>query len=178
MKIYYAIDPGYEGYICKIEIDSSVKVEFFPMPIIETSKKSYKKGKKAIRIKKDIDGVALAKLFKDVENPIIYMEQVSARPEQGVCSMFNFGEGYGVVKGVFQALGLNFTLISPQHWKNRLIPQELRHLDKGSSSVVGKQIAEKEGWDINFPMTPRSKVIYDGAADAFCMAYCAFLDNK
>ena len=47
----------------------------------------------------------------------VVMEQVGAMPGQGSTSMFNFGEGVGIVKGVLGALQIPVRMVTPQRWK-------------------------------------------------------------
>ncbi len=48
---------------------------------------------------------------------VAYLEQVHAMRGQGVTSTFNFGESYGTIKGVLQALGIAIHSVRPQAWK-------------------------------------------------------------
>ena len=41
------------------------------------------------------------------KNVIVVIEQVSAMPGQGVTSMFNFGQSFGVLKGICSATVIN-----------------------------------------------------------------------
>ena len=45
------------------------------------------------------------------------MEQVSAMPGQGVTSMFNFGQSYGILKGICSAMQLPIYFVRPAKWK-------------------------------------------------------------
>jgi crossover junction endodeoxyribonuclease RuvC len=45
------------------------------------------------------------------------MEQVSAMPGQGVTSMFNFGQSFGVIKGICSAMQLSVHFVRPAKWK-------------------------------------------------------------
>ena len=38
-------------------------------------------------------------------------------PGQGVTSMFNFGQSYGVIKGICSAMQLPIYFVSPSKWK-------------------------------------------------------------
>jgi crossover junction endodeoxyribonuclease RuvC len=46
-----------------------------------------------------------------------YLEQVSAMPKQGVCSVFTFGQNYGWWQGVLTALGIRIERVTPQKWQ-------------------------------------------------------------
>ena len=45
------------------------------------------------------------------------IEQVSAMPGQGVTSMFNFGQSFGVLKGICSAMQLSMQFVRPAKWK-------------------------------------------------------------
>lgn len=58
-------------------------------------------------------------LLKHLPHPIevAYIEQVSAMPKQGVCSVFAFGQNYGWWQGVLNALGIPIERVSPLKWQ-------------------------------------------------------------
>ena len=47
----------------------------------------------------------------------VIIEQVSAMPGQGVTSMFNFGQSFGILKGMCSAMQLPMYFIRPAKWK-------------------------------------------------------------
>ena len=47
----------------------------------------------------------------------VIIEQVSAMPGQGVTSMFNFGQSFGILKGICSAMQLPMFFIRPAKWK-------------------------------------------------------------
>ena len=51
---------------------------------------------------------------KDVR---VIIEQVSAMPGQGVTSMFNFGQSFGILKGICSAMQLPMYFVRPAKWK-------------------------------------------------------------
>ena len=51
------------------------------------------------------------------KNVIVVIEQVSAMPGQGVTSMFNFGQSFGVLKGICSAMQLSMQFVRPTKWK-------------------------------------------------------------
>ena len=50
-------------------------------------------------------------------NVNVIVEQVSAMPGQGVTSMFNFGQSFGVIKGIWSAMELPIFYVRPAKWK-------------------------------------------------------------
>lgn len=68
-----------------------------------------------------IDAANLADLLRE-HGPylVAYVEQASARPGQGVSSMFRFGQAYGSILGVIGALAIPVRHVSPAKWKKAL----------------------------------------------------------
>ena len=105
------IDPGISGAICFFE-DGEVK-EIIDMPVMADGKKN----------KRQINGPQVYnEILKRINNfqkkdIIVVIEQVSAMPGQGVTSMFNFGQSFGVLKGICSAMQLSMFFIRPAKWK-------------------------------------------------------------
>ena len=105
------IDPGISGAICFFE-DGKVK-EIIEMPTMAEGKKN----------KRQINGPQtyneiLSRINKIEKKDIfVVIEQVSAMPGQGVTSMFNFGQSFGVLKGICSAMQLSMYFIRPAKWK-------------------------------------------------------------
>ena len=53
----------------------------------------------------------------DKNNIRVVIEQVSAMPGQGVTSMFNFGQSFGILKGICSAMHLPMYFVRPAKWK-------------------------------------------------------------
>tara|TARA_B100001250_G_scaffold367773_1_gene350035 strand:+ start:616 stop:1110 length:495 start_codon:yes stop_codon:yes gene_type:complete len=105
------IDPGISGAICFFE-DGQVK-EIIEMPVMADGKKN----------KRQINGPQVYnEILKRInkfqkKDIIVVIEQVSAMPGQGVTSMFNFGQSFGVLKGICSAMQLSMFFIRPAKWK-------------------------------------------------------------
>ena len=105
------IDPGISGAICFFE-EGQVK-EIIDMPVMAEGKKN----------KRQINGPqTYNEILKRINNYpkkdiIVVIEQVSAMPGQGVTSMFNFGQSFGVLKGICSAMQLSMFFIRPAKWK-------------------------------------------------------------
>ena len=106
-----SIDPGINGAICFFE-NGQVK-EIINMPVMADGKKN----------KRQINGPqTYNEILKRINNYpkkdiIVVIEQVSAMPGQGVTSMFNFGQSFGVIKGICSAMQLSMFFIRPTKWK-------------------------------------------------------------
>ena len=104
------IDPGISGSICFFE-DGKI-IEVIEMPVMSEGKKN----------KKQVNGAQIYNEFltritrKDDETRVV-IEQVSAMPGQGVTSMFNFGQSFGILKGICSAMQLPMFFVRPAKWK-------------------------------------------------------------
>ena len=73
--------------------------------------------------KKQINGSQIYNEINRVINKIqnqevrVVIEQVSAMPGQGVTSMFNFGQSFGILKGICSAMKLPMYFVRPAKWK-------------------------------------------------------------
>ena len=105
------IDPGISGAICFFE-DGQVK-EILDMPVMADGKKN-KRQINGPQIFNEISSRITKFSKKDI---IVVIEQVSAMPGQGVTSMFNFGQSFGVLKGICSAMQLSMFFVRPAKWK-------------------------------------------------------------
>ncbi len=105
------IDPGISGAICFFE-NGEVK-EILDMPNMAEGKKN-KKQINGPQIYNEISKRIINISKKEV---VVVIEQVSAMPGQGVTSMFNFGQSFGVLKGICSAMQLSMHFVRPAKWK-------------------------------------------------------------
>ena len=107
--IIFGIDPGVSGAISVLE--NKKIIEVYDMPTMIDGKKN----------KKQVNGSQVANIIKERLNGdneiIIVVEHVNAMPGQGVTSMFNFGQSFGVIKGICSALSLPIYFVRPSKWK-------------------------------------------------------------
>ena len=107
--IIIGIDPGISGAISIIE--NKKILEVYDTPTMIDGKKN----------KKQINSAQVTNIIKERLNSgkevIVVVEQVNAMPGQGVTSMFNFGQSFGVIKGICAALSLPIYFVRPAKWK-------------------------------------------------------------
>ena len=105
------IDPGISGSICFFQ-DGKI-IDVVEMPTMTDGKKN----------KKQVNG---SQIFNEISERIkkidkkdirVIIEQVSAMPGQGVTSMFNFGQSFGILKGICSAMQLSMYFVRPAKWK-------------------------------------------------------------
>tara|TARA_B100000085_G_C18502525_1_gene496089 strand:- start:364 stop:855 length:492 start_codon:yes stop_codon:yes gene_type:complete len=105
------IDPGISGSICFF--DNGKIIDVIEMPTMTDGKKN----------KKQVNGSQIYnEILKRVNNSEkknirVVIEQVSAMPGQGVTSMFNFGQSFGILKGICSAMQLPMYFVRPAKWK-------------------------------------------------------------
>ena len=105
------IDPGISGSICFFK-DGKI-LDVIEMPTMTEGKKN----------KRQVNGSQIyneiLKRVKKVEKQEIriVIEQVSAMPGQGVTSMFNFGQSFGILKGICSAMQIPMYFVRPAKWK-------------------------------------------------------------
>ena len=105
------IDPGISGSICFFQ--NGVIKDVVEMPTMTEGKKN----------KKQVNGSQVFNEILERTNKIdkksikIVIEQVSAMPGQGVTSMFNFGQSFGILKGICSAMQLPMYFVRPAKWK-------------------------------------------------------------
>ena len=101
------IDPGISGSICFFQ-DGKI-IDVVEMPTMAEGKKN-KKQVNGSQIFNEI----LVRIKKLDKNDIkVVIEQVSAMPGQGVTSMFNFGQSFGILKGICSAMQLPMYFVRP-----------------------------------------------------------------
>jgi len=90
------------------------------------------------------------------------VEHVNAMPKQGCVSMFNFGENFGFIRGVLEALKIPYELVRPQKWKRMFSCTS----DKNTSIDVAKRLFP----DAQLMRTERCRKPDDGMAESLLMA--------
>jgi len=107
--IIFGIDPGVRGAIC-VQKEGKI-LEVYEIPTMIDGKKN----------KRQVNGAEVTNIFlKELHNEgkaKVVVEHVTAMPGQGVTSMFNIGQSFGVLKGICAALKLPIYFVRPVKWK-------------------------------------------------------------
>ena len=107
--IIFGVDPGVSGAICVLKEGKILEV--YEMPTMIDGKKN----------KRQVNGAEVTNIFlKELHNEDkakVVVDHVTAMPGQGVTSMFNFGQSFGVLKGICAALKLPIYFVRPVKWK-------------------------------------------------------------
>tara|TARA_Y100001980_G_C14527432_1_gene303043 strand:- start:502 stop:993 length:492 start_codon:yes stop_codon:yes gene_type:complete len=105
------IDPGISGSICFMENGKIIDV--IDMPTMTEGKKN----KRQVNGSQIFNEISKRINVNQIENTRAIIEQVSAMPGQGVTSMFNFGQSYGILKGICSAMRIPMYFVRPAKWK-------------------------------------------------------------
>ena len=132
--IIVGIDPGIAGAICFFS--SGNVIDVIDMPTMAEGKKN----KKQVNGRQIYNEIMLIKNKFMNEKMSVIVEQVSAMPGQGVTSMFNFGQSFGVLKGVCAAMQLPIFFVRPAKWKKYY---DLINSQKDSSRVKAIEMFPK-----------------------------------
>ena len=106
-----SIDPGISGAVCFFE--NGKILEVLEMPNMAEGKKN----KKQVNGAQIFNEISTRIKHLDKESVKVVIEQVSAMPGQGVTSMFNFGQSFGILKGICSAMQLPMYFVRPAKWK-------------------------------------------------------------
>ncbi len=148
------IDPGLTGGLAMIRPhEIALKI----MPTVKVGKRNQIDEKAVVDWLRPFVG----KPF--VGKPVrIYIELVHAMPKQGVVSMFTFGTGWGLVRGICTGLGLSYELVRPQEWKKTVLIGQ----PKGSEYLVASRLWPNVEW----LASKRCKKPHDGLVHAALIA--------
>jgi crossover junction endodeoxyribonuclease RuvC len=140
--IYIGIDPGKSGALAYIINDEDVNV----IPFDE--------GNYRLVVRSIVE--------KYGANVRCCIERVNAMPKQGVTSMFNFGQNYGWILGMLDALEIPYETVTPKKWKAEFGLTG----DKMDSVTVCKRMFPH----VSLLPTERCKKDNDGMAEALLLA--------
>lgn len=103
MKTVLAIDPGASGGVA---VSAFGKTDCHAMPVTDGDRLEFIRSFKRTS---DTEGATCVCVLEEVNGFVGKAQPGSA--------MFKFGEHYGFIKGVVQALGIKLVLVRPQIWQ-------------------------------------------------------------
>ena len=106
----------------------------------------------------------LIEVCKNAQNSatMCFVEKVAAMPNQGVTSMFRFGQSFGFILGVLSAFGIPFQLVPPRKWKS--------HFSLNGEKSKSIETAKRLFPSVSLLPTPRCKKDSDGMAESLLIA--------
>lgn len=147
MNAYLGIDPGKTGAMALIIPDEgSDEVQDYP-------------GDPALVVD------CLRSWAVTYEIRLAALEKVSARPGQGVVSMFSFGCNLGQYMGILASLGIPYIMPTPQAWQKGLVDKKAGGDSKERALTTARRL---------FPNADLYRKKDHGRADALLLAYYAW----
>ena len=140
MSIYIGLDPGKKGAMAIMGY-SNTTGERYMMKIIPFDPQEY------------------IKTLKQFSGATVCIEQVHSLPREGVKSVWSFGQTYGWLLGVLDAVGLSYQTVPPNLWKKDF---SLLRTEKKQSIEVCKRLFP----GIELKRTDRCRNDDDNMADA------------
>jgi crossover junction endodeoxyribonuclease RuvC len=132
------IDPGLSGAIAILDQDQVVLVEDLSVHMIKSGRK--------IRSELDLAGLRMLLVEQTISH--IFLEEVAARPGQGVVSMFRFGYAAGATAGLVTALQFPVTFVPPRMWQKAIgvgpLPDEARQRASQLYPEIAGQLVRKK----------------------------------
>ncbi len=112
-------DPGLTGALAFYDTASGRIVAMIGMPAMRLAKGS---GSKREISPQTLIALIRQELgdFERTQVDAIFLERVSASPQMGVTSAFQFGRGFGMVEGIIAALDWPIEYVTPPKWKKAL----------------------------------------------------------
>lgn len=140
-NVIISVDPGLTGGIAIIEGKNDPVVHKIPVEQIVVNKKNKKIY--------DLDGISEILEPYSGKNVLFVQESVSAMPNQGVTSSFNFGFSAGATLGIAAGKGFDRYEVRPQAWKKHfpeLNTQTIQNLKEDAKKlrVEAKTIKDKD----------------------------------
>lgn len=140
MSIYIGLDPGKKGAMAIMGY-SNTTGERYMMKIIPFDPQEY------------------IKTLKQFNGATVCIEQVHSLPREGVKSVWSFGQTYGWLLGVLDAVGLSYQTVPPNLWKKDF---SLLRAEKKQSIEVCKRLFP----GVELRRTDKCRTDDDNMADA------------
>lgn len=111
MSIILGVDPGLYGAFAWYDTDQQRLLKTLPMPLRDPEMVF------STNNRKQIDGAVLAKALAPTNVDLVILEHAASSPQMGVSSAFNYGEGFGLIRGILAAYNFPTRLVQPAVWK-------------------------------------------------------------
>jgi len=153
---YISADPGKKGFCCVLATKTNT---FYHFPLFEGQRLNPELIE-AIR-------------YMGEQNVMAVIEQVHGMPHDGVSRAFSFGESYGKILGMFEALGIPYVTCSPGKWQKAI----WEACDKAANTkLTSYNAARRLLPNMDFRRSERCRVYDDNKVDATLL--CLYAQRK
>jgi Holliday junction resolvasome RuvABC endonuclease subunit len=108
-------------------------------------------------VDRQVNAAEWSRIVARLKPDVAVVEQVGAMPKQGVSSMFKFGMGCGLIRGVLAGAGVPIISVTPAKWK--------KHFSLNSDAEKSRALAIRR-----FPTAPLGRKKDHGRAEALLLA--------
>jgi len=187
LKTILGIDPGVTGGFAIMRDGEMLKM--WPMPMLVLKQKKSRKikknednpnGKKTktyIANVRQLDFVHLGNIFDKIKKIGVdkaYLENVHARPDEGVSSSFKFGIAFGSLLSLLAYKNIPYTLVSPVTWTKKVCIGAPAAMDtKDRSRLVASRLFPS----VEFILSGCKKA-HMGLVDSALIAYYGYIEEK
>ena len=123
MSWIMGVDPGLKGALCLTRLlENERSLVAWDIPTSTEVKPGRGRKKKRTTINEEQLAEFICGIGAEYQVKHIYIERVANRPGEGGSSSFNFGTGYGILRGMltYQFGRESYSLISPAVWKRAM----------------------------------------------------------
>ena len=128
--VYMGIDPGDKGGIACLR---GSQIKCIPMP----GRSMQESGNELIN--------CIQVITEGRQNVICVLEQAQSMPGQGIVSTFNYGVGYGILRGILISLNISTKMVASTPWKRKM-GLLVKKLPGESKSEHKKRCKEKSSY--------------------------------
>lgn len=135
----FGIDPGLEGGLAAFNVERIKLAIVERMPTLASGK-----GSGWI-----LDEYGIRNWFslKVGVRSHAFIERAFPMPKQGVTSVFTFGMGWGIIRGILVGLEVPHTVVSPKDWQREMLRGVPKGDTKAASIIVAKRLfPQLAGW--------------------------------
>jgi crossover junction endodeoxyribonuclease RuvC len=108
-------------------------------------------------VDRQVNAAEWSRIVASLDPDVAVVEQVGAMPKQGVSSMFKFGMGCGLIRGVLAGAGVPIISVTPAKWK--------KHFSLNSDAEKSRALAIRR-----FPAAPLARRKDHNRAEALLLA--------
>lgn len=164
--IFVGVDPGKSGAIAVIRSPRNLSLYKIPVTTIRTPKRGRTKGgAKRYSVATHIDLPGLRDVFLEISQEVsgdtevlVFLEEVSAGPNDGRVSAFSFGKTAGMIEAAIACANLPYEMVRPNVWRPAMV-------GRGTSKDESIRIARRL-----FPTAELPNKSDEGKAEALLIA--------
>lgn len=158
MRYVIGIDPGKEGAIAIMDLDSSDIIKF-KMPLIGNKIDTHSLSKELSRYK---------------ENSFIGVEDVHAIHGASAGATFSFGHSCGILEGIICTLSIPYVAVTPKEWQKECwqgIPEQKKSNGRVDTKKMSLLAVSRLYPVLDLKESSRCRIPHEGIVDAVLICH-------